>query len=102
MATGLSVKHHLFMLDLDNPIQNTAASRRRIFEEGVHGIIVNQNNNHWGALRAIDGQIWLLNSQRQPQQLTYDRYSCLAMAKSQSYFVSFCFSDLFGCPWVME
>ena len=57
LATALRVKHNLFKLNLDNPIQNALGSLRRIFQPGVLGILVNQKNAHWIAYRAVDGQI---------------------------------------------
>ena len=74
MANALRVKHNMFRLDLDNPIQQTAASMNRLFEDNVQGVVVNLANLHWVAIRAIDGEVWLLDSQRRPVQFTRAQY----------------------------
>ena len=39
------------------------------------GAIVNINNEHWVALKSIGDVIWLLDSEKQPMEITYEEYS---------------------------
>ena len=75
MAAALRVKHNLFQLNLDNPIQNNRNSLHRIFSDDVLGIIVNINNRHWIAFRCVDGQIWKLDSEGKPKPTTFAEYA---------------------------
>ena len=38
------------------------------------GAVVNVNNAHWVALRYIGGHVWLLDSQQEPLQVTWEQY----------------------------
>ena len=62
--------------DLNNPIRaESEASLRRIYDTpDVHGIIVNEAQRHWTAIRYINERIWLLDSLKEPQVLSWDDY----------------------------
>ena len=75
MAAALHVKHNLFQMNLDNPIQNNRNSLHRIFSDDVLGIIVNINNRHWIAFRCVDGQIWKLDSEGKLKPTTFAEYA---------------------------
>ena len=63
------------LLDLDNPIRsNKQADLMRIYDPSVHGIIVNKTQTHWTAIRYVDEKIWLLDSQKEPEVLSWDAY----------------------------
>jgi hypothetical protein len=74
MAQALRVKHNLFRLDLDKPIQDDEDSLHRIFADSVLGVIVNIDNVHWVAIRVVADQLWLLDSEGRPQQMSFAEY----------------------------
>ena len=74
MATALRVKQNIFKLDLDNPVQNSAVSRGRLYDASVVGMVVNEHNTHWTAVRYVEGRIWKLDSVHGIEQLTPQGY----------------------------
>ena len=49
-------------LDLDRPVQPNSTSLLRLQAEHSLGLIVNENGNHWTAVRWEHGAHWLLDS----------------------------------------
>ena len=49
------------------------------------GAIVNVDNIHWVALKSIAGKIWLLDSQKNPRQLSEDEYKEFARTRKGAY-----------------
>jgi hypothetical protein len=43
-------------------------------ESRIAGAVVNKDNEHWVALRRVEGRIWLLDSTRQPRALHHEEY----------------------------
>ena len=48
--------------DLDNPVQPNVRSIQRLDAESSLGLIVNQRNSHWTAIRKERDVYWLLDS----------------------------------------
>ena len=64
------------LFDLNNPVRaESHASLRRIYDLNVHGIIVNQTQTHWTAIRYVNHNIWLLDSLKEPTMLTWEAYT---------------------------
>ena len=77
-------------LDLDNPVQPAATSARRVFDADTLGVIVNKDQVHWVAFKAVSGQIWLLDSQmRGPELYDFPRYQAFLL----TYRHAFCLCD---------
>jgi hypothetical protein len=74
MATALRVKHNLFKLNLDDPIQDNIDSMHRIFSDLVLGVVVNIDNRHWIAYRCVDEQIWKLDSAKTPARKSFAEF----------------------------
>ena len=43
-------------------------------EDRIAGAVINKDNEHWVALRRVDGRIWLLDSTQQPRALHHKEY----------------------------
>ena len=57
-----------------------------IDDETIVGAIMNQNNEHWVALKKVGGRIWLLNStERAPQPITFEEYTFLVRQFVHTY-----------------
>ena len=77
LATALRTKDNLFVLDLDSPLKPNVNDLARVFLDTTVGVILNQNQAHWVAYRAIGGDLWFLDSTQSPliiplQQLRRD------------------------------
>ena len=74
LATVLRVHANIYSLDLDNPIQPQQPSALRIFAPDTLGVVVNRGNVHWFAYKSINGEIWVLDSMKDPHTVTFDGY----------------------------
>ena len=75
MTYALQQKQNIFEMNVNRPIlPGDATDAQRIYGENVMGVIVNQNQFHWVALRVLDHQIWLLDSLHDPVRLTFQQY----------------------------
>ena len=54
-------------------------------DPAIAGAIVNKDNEHWVALKRVDGHIWLLDSCHTPVVLTDDAYLAFIRAHKHSY-----------------
>ena len=62
LAFALQFHGNVYSLDVNRPFLPTEESALKVFSPDVVGVLVNQNNAHWVAVRVHEGQIWLLDS----------------------------------------
>ena len=58
-----------------------------LFAPTTVGAVMNIDNQHWVALKSVEGQIWYLDSQSDPWPLTYDEYLVKINAHEHTYSV---------------
>ena len=46
----------------------------RIFEDSVMGVVVNKSQEHWYAFKMLEQQIWHLDSQETPRDVTFQEF----------------------------
>ena len=70
MAQALRVKQNIYRLSIDDPVQASEAQVLHMSGTNALGMVVNVAQRHWIAIRAFEGELWLLDSGDKPSLLT--------------------------------
>ena len=86
LAFALQFHGNVYSLDVNRPFLPTEESALKVFSPDVVGVLVNQNNAHWVAVRVHEGDIWMLDSMRTaPRKLSLQDFRALILTYARVY-----------------